>query len=69
MMSATPIFEQLCRDFLDAGKTRPVDAPQPLIVSQPKAPAHSLEDTGGAPVSERGIHLPRALAEWACPTG
>jgi hypothetical protein len=69
MMSATPIFEQLCRDFLDASKTRPVDGTQPQIASQPKAPAHSREDTGGDLVYERGNHLPRALAEWACPTG
>jgi hypothetical protein len=46
MMSATPIFEQLCRDFHDAANAHPVDASQPLIVSQRKGPAHSLEDTG-----------------------
>jgi hypothetical protein len=69
MMSATPIFEQLCRDFHDAGRSRPVDAPQQPIASQPKAPAHSLEDTGSARMYERSNYLPRALAEWACPTG
>jgi hypothetical protein len=75
MMSTTPIFEQLCQDFYDAGKTRPVDAPQPPVgsqsraVSQPKAPAHSLEHTGRGQVYQRDAHLPRALAEWACPTG
>jgi hypothetical protein len=68
MMSATPIFEQLCRDFHDAANPQPVDAAQPLIATQRKGPAHSLEDTGSGRVYERG-NLPRALAEWACPTG
>ncbi|MDT7596857.1 MAG: hypothetical protein QOJ06_2403 [Pseudonocardiales bacterium] len=68
MMSATPIFEQLCRDFHDAANAQPVDASQPLIATQRKGPAHSLEDTGNGRVYERG-NLPRALAEWACPTG
>lgn len=68
MTSATPIFEQLCRDFFDAGKARPVDGTQPRIAIQPKAPAHSLEDTGSGLEYERGSGLPRALAEWACPT-
>jgi hypothetical protein len=69
MMSATPIFEQLCRDLHDAANAQPVDAPQPLIVSQRKGPAHSLDDAGSGLAYERGNHLPRALAEWACPTG
>ena len=69
MTSATPIFEQLCRDFFDAGQTRPVEAPQPRAASRPKAPAHAREDTGSTLVDERGSYLPRALAEWACPTG
>lgn len=69
MMSATPIFEQLCRDFHDAGRARSADAPQQPIASQPEAPAHSLDDTGSGRAYERGSHLPRALAEWACPTG
>ncbi len=69
MTSATPIFEQLCRDFFDAGKNRPVDGTQSQIANQPKAPAHSLEDTGSRLAYERGSHLPRELAEWACPTG
>jgi hypothetical protein len=69
MTSATPIFEQLCRDFFDACQTRPVDAPQPEVASRPKAPAHSREDTGSGLVYERGSYLPRGLAEWACPTG
>ena len=69
MMSATPIFEQLCRDFHDAANARPVEASQPLIASQRKGPAHSLDDTGSGLVYERGNNLPRALAEWACPTG
>jgi hypothetical protein len=69
MMSATPIFEQLCRDFLDAANTQSVDSSQPLIASQRKGPAHSLDDTASGPGYERGNRLPRALAEWACPTG
>jgi hypothetical protein len=68
-MSATPIFEQLCRDFHDAGKTQPVAAPQPPAVSQPKAPAHSLEYTRRGRLHHRDDDLPRALAEWACPAG
>jgi hypothetical protein len=67
MTSATPIFEQLCRDFFDAGKTRPVDGTQPPMASQPRGPAHSLEDTGGGIRYERGSHQPRALAGWASP--
>jgi len=69
MTSATPIFEQLCRDFFEAGKTRPVDSAQLSMASPPKAPAHSREATvsGLAPV--RGGRLPAALAEWACPAG
>lgn len=69
MTSATPIFEQLCRDFFDAGKAQAADGTQPQVASQPKAPAHSLEDPGNSLVYERGSYLPRALAEWACPTG
>ncbi|MBV8540304.1 MAG: hypothetical protein JO063_04895 [Pseudonocardiales bacterium] len=69
MTSATPIFEQLCRDFFDADKTRPVGATQLQIGSRPRVPAHSLEDTGRGLVHELGDHLPRELAEWACPAG
>lgn len=69
MMSATPIFEQLCRDFFEAGKTRPVGGTELPIVSPPRAPAHSLEDTLSGLVSVRGSRLPGALAEWACPAG
>ena len=68
MMSATPIFEQLCRDLHDAANAQPMDASQPLIATQRKGPAHSLEDTRSGLVYERD-NLPRALAEWACPTG
>jgi hypothetical protein len=69
MMSATPIFEQLCRDFFEAGKTRSAESMQLPIASPPKAPAHSLEDTVSGLVPVRGSHLPDALAEWACPAG
>jgi hypothetical protein len=67
MMSTTPIFEQLCRDFFEAGKTRPVPGTQRPIASPPKAPAHSLEDTVSGLVPVPGRHLPGSLAEWACP--
>lgn len=69
MMSATPIFEQLCRDFLEAANSPSANSTQPLIVSQRKGPAHSIDDAASDPVYERGHRLPRALAEWACPTG
>jgi len=69
MTSATPIFEQLCRDFFDKGKPRPEDDTQPQIVSRPKAPAHSRENIGSALVYEQGSPLSGALAEWTCPTG
>ncbi|MGH3848399.1 MAG: hypothetical protein ACRDR6_15960 [Pseudonocardiaceae bacterium] len=71
MTSATPIFEQLCRDFFGVGKTRPADGTQPHLVSQPKPkpPAHALEDTVSDLVYERDSRLPRELAEWACPAG
>jgi hypothetical protein len=69
MTSATPIFEQLCRDFFDEGKPRPDDGTPPQILSRPKAPAHSRENTGSALVDEHGSPLPGALAEWTCPTG
>ena len=70
MMSATPIFEQLCREIRDAGTPAwPAYAAQPTIASQRKGPAHALEETGRGLGYERGDYLPRALAEWACPTG
>jgi hypothetical protein len=67
MMSATPIFEQLCRDFFEAGQTRPVGDTQLTIASPPKAPAHSLEDTLSGLVPVQDSRPPSALAEWACP--
>lgn len=69
MMSATPIFEQLCREIHDAGKSRRADGTYPTIASQPRGPAHALDETSRGPVYERGSHLPGALAGWACPTG
>jgi hypothetical protein len=69
MMSATPIFEQLCRDFSEAGKARPVGGTQLTIASPLKAPAHSLEDTLSGLVPVQDSHLSGALAEWVCPTG
>lgn len=68
MMSGTPIFEQLCRDFVDAGKTRPVDVGQPPIGShQSTVPAHSIEGAGRSLVYERGGHQSPAIGEWVRP--
>ena len=69
MMSATPIFEQLCREIHDAGRFRPADGTHPTIASQPKGPAHSLDEAGRRQAYGRGSHLPGSLAGWACPTG
>lgn len=69
MTSATPIFEQLCRDFFEADALRAVDGTQRRLASQPKAPAHLREDTVSGLEYERGGHLPRERTEWACPTG
>jgi hypothetical protein len=69
MMSATPIFEQLCREIHDADKSRRADGTYPTIASQSRGPAHSLDETTRGPGYERGRHLPGALNGWACPTG
>lgn len=65
MMSPTPIYEQLCRDFLDAGNSWSEESEQPTIISQPKGPAHSREDNRSGLAYETTSHLPG----WACPTG
>lgn len=68
MTSPTPIYEQLCRDFLGTGNSWSVESEQPTIISQPKGPAHSLERNRNGLDYEGASHLtPRA--EWACPTG
>ena len=69
MMSATPIFEQLCREIFDAGKAWSADDAQPVIARQSKGPAHSLEESGGGLAYERHTYAPRALAGWASSTG
>lgn len=66
-MSATPIFEQLCREILDAGRTRSADGSPPVITRQSKGPAHSLEETGTR-AYERDSYPPYALAGWASPS-
>jgi hypothetical protein len=67
-MSGTPIFEQLCRDFVDAGKTRPADVGQPPIASHPSTiPAHSISSAGRSRGYERGGHLSPAPGEWVRP--
>ena len=53
MMSATPSSSS-CAGISMAAKARPVDASQPLIASQRRAPAHSLDDTGSGLAYERG---------------
>jgi hypothetical protein len=69
MMSATPIFEQLCREIFDAGKAWSADNAQPVIARQSQGPAHSLEETGDGLAYERDSYVPRVLAGWASPTG
>lgn len=75
MMSATPIFEQLCQEIREAeirdtGMVAwPHDGAQPVIVSQPKGPAHALEETGRGLGYERSSYPTHALAGWASPTG
>jgi hypothetical protein len=69
MMSATPIFEQLCREIHDASNAAwPVDGAQPMIASQRKGPAHALEETSRGLGYERVSYEPHALAGWARPT-
>ena len=67
MMSATPIFEQLCREILDAGKAWSAGGSQPVIARQSRGPAHSLEEAGGL-AYERESYAPHALAGWASPS-
>ncbi|MGH3768745.1 MAG: hypothetical protein ACRDTX_26935 [Pseudonocardiaceae bacterium] len=68
-MSATPIFEQLCREIHDAGRSGLADGTHPTIARQSKGPAHSLDEPSRGPRYERGSHVPGALAGWARPTG
>lgn len=69
MMSATPIFEQLCREIRDASNTAwPTDGAQPMIASQRKGPAHALEENSRGLGYERGSYPPHALAGWGLPT-
>lgn len=69
MMSATPIFEQLCQEIRDANNAAwPTDGTQPVIASQRKGPAHALEETSRGRGYERGSYEPHALAGWTSPT-
>lgn len=69
MMSATPIFEQLCREIRDASNPAwPADG-EPMIASQRKGPAHALEENGRGLGYERGSYLPHAFAGWGSSTG
>ncbi len=64
-MSGTPIFEQLCQDYVEAGRTWPDDVTQPGVGRGLDDPARST--AGDVPVYEPDDHLPLALAELACP--
>ncbi len=66
-MSATPIFEQLCQDYVEAGKTWPEDVTQPPVAGGVDGPAPATpvaEDVLGYELDD---HLPLTLAELACP--
>jgi hypothetical protein len=68
-MSATPIFEQLCREIREASNPAwPADG-APTIATQRKGPAHALEETSRGLGYERDSYLPHALAGWGCSTG
>jgi hypothetical protein len=67
MMSATPIFEQLCRDYFGVTKSRAVDVTQSLLDSPPSVPAHSVESVRGRLAQERSGHLQRGITEWTYP--
>ncbi len=66
-MSGTPIYEQLCRDYVEAGKAWPGNATSPSVASQLTVSAHSTPVAGDPLVSELGEHLPLAIAELTCP--
>jgi hypothetical protein len=66
-MSGTPIFEQLCRDYADAGRIRPMDATQSAFSGQPTVPAIPVGFSGGGLVYERSGYPPIARPEWAHP--
>ncbi|MGH3871275.1 MAG: hypothetical protein ACRDSR_07115 [Pseudonocardiaceae bacterium] len=66
-MSGTPIFEQLYRDYVDAGKAWAQDVARPPVPDPPRVPAHSAPVAGDVPAYGLDDHLPRAFAELACP--
>jgi hypothetical protein len=70
MMSATPIFEQLCREIRDANTSAwSADHAQPTIARQRTGPAHALEEPSRGLGYEQGSYLSHAFATWACQTG
>ena len=70
MMSATPIFEQLCREIREANTSvSQWDRAQPTIATQRTGPAHALKETSSGLGYEQGSYLRHPLATWACPTG
>ena len=66
-MSGTPIFEQLCRDYANAGRNRPVDAPPSAFAGQPTVPAIPAGISGGGLVYERRGYPRIARSEWTRP--
>ena len=64
-MSGTPIFEQLCQDYVEAGKTGPEDVTPP-VATQPTVPPLSNPDVGSALGDELDDHLPLAPGELTC---
>lgn len=62
-MSGTPIFEQLCRDYVEVGKAQPEDVTQPPTGRGLDGPSRST--AGDVPVCELDDHLP--LADVICP--
>jgi hypothetical protein len=66
-MSGTPIFEQLCRDYADAGRIRPVDVMQSAFAGQPTVPAIPAGIPGGGLGYERSGHPPIPRPGWVRP--
>ncbi|MGH3836131.1 MAG: hypothetical protein ACRDSF_10560 [Pseudonocardiaceae bacterium] len=64
-MSGAPIFEQLCRDHVEAAKAWPEDVTEPPVAGGVDGPACSA--AGDVLVYELDDHLPLVLAELACP--
>lgn len=64
-MSGTPIFEQLCQDYVEAGKAGPGDVILP-VATQLTVPSLSDPDVRNALRPELDDHLPLAPGELTC---